>query len=284
MGQTGRRKIEAEFPPALHLDHVSGLYRRIGAEGSPELKIAMIGQRGVPASFGGVERHVEELGARLAEQGHEVVVFCRHGYSEDEPTTHRGMELVHVRTVDSKHLESIVASATSTLGTIDGRLRRRPLPRRRAWPVRTVRPAPLARRSSRRSTASTVNAPSGDAWPASSSASARGSAPRCRTPRSWSRRRCRRRTASGTAARPCTSPTARPRRSPARHRPSPSVGPHEGQLRTGRRPARAGEGARAPAARVRRRARRRPPRAGRRLEPHGRVRRRSRSTGCGRPA
>jgi glycosyltransferase involved in cell wall biosynthesis len=82
------------------------------------LKIAMIGQRGVPASFGGVERHVEELGARLAEQGHEVVVFCRHGYSEDEPTTYRGMELVHVRTVDSKHLESIVASATSTLGTI----------------------------------------------------------------------------------------------------------------------------------------------------------------------
>jgi glycosyltransferase involved in cell wall biosynthesis len=82
------------------------------------LKIAMIGQRGVPASFGGVERHVEELGARLAEQGHEVVVFCRHGYSEDEPTAYRGMELVHVRTVDSKHLESIVASATSTLGTI----------------------------------------------------------------------------------------------------------------------------------------------------------------------
>ena len=80
----------------------------------------MIGQRGVPASFGGVERHVEELGARLAEQGHEVVVFCRHGYSDDEPTTYRGMELVHARTVDSKHLESIVASATSTLGTIGG--------------------------------------------------------------------------------------------------------------------------------------------------------------------
>jgi len=80
----------------------------------------MIGQRGVPASFGGVERHVEELGARLAERGHEVVVFCRHGYGDDEPTTYRGMELVHVRTVDSKHLESIVASATSTLGTIGG--------------------------------------------------------------------------------------------------------------------------------------------------------------------
>ena len=47
------------------------------------MKIAMIGQRGVPATFGGIERHVEELGARLAERGHEVVVFCRHGYGED---------------------------------------------------------------------------------------------------------------------------------------------------------------------------------------------------------
>jgi glycosyltransferase involved in cell wall biosynthesis len=34
MGQNGRRKIEAEFPPSLHLDHVSGLYRRIGAKGA----------------------------------------------------------------------------------------------------------------------------------------------------------------------------------------------------------------------------------------------------------
>jgi glycosyltransferase involved in cell wall biosynthesis len=34
MGQTGRRKIEAEFPPSVHLDHVSGLYRRIGAKGA----------------------------------------------------------------------------------------------------------------------------------------------------------------------------------------------------------------------------------------------------------
>ena len=30
------------------------------------LHIAMIGQRGAPATFGGVEHHVEELGARFA--------------------------------------------------------------------------------------------------------------------------------------------------------------------------------------------------------------------------
>jgi glycosyltransferase involved in cell wall biosynthesis len=82
------------------------------------MKIAMIGQRGVPATFGGVERHVEELGARLAADGHEVVVFCRRGYGESEPDGYRGMRLVHQHTVDSKHLESFVASATATAATI----------------------------------------------------------------------------------------------------------------------------------------------------------------------
>ena len=82
------------------------------------MKIAMIGQRGVPATFGGVERHVEELGARLAADGHEVVVFCRRGYGESEPERYRGMRLVHQHTVDSKHLESFVASGTATVATL----------------------------------------------------------------------------------------------------------------------------------------------------------------------
>src|ERR671911_2272862 len=44
------------------------------------LRVAMIGARGVPATFGGVEHHVEELGSRLAQRGHEVVVYSRRGY------------------------------------------------------------------------------------------------------------------------------------------------------------------------------------------------------------
>ena len=46
------------------------------------MRIAMIGQKGVPATFGGIEHHVEELGTRLAERGHDVTVFCRPGYSD----------------------------------------------------------------------------------------------------------------------------------------------------------------------------------------------------------
>ena len=41
----------------------------------------MIGQRGLPATYGGIERHVEELATRLVERGHEVVVFCRRNYT-----------------------------------------------------------------------------------------------------------------------------------------------------------------------------------------------------------
>ena len=41
------------------------------------MKIAFIGQKGIPAIAGGVEKHVEKLSTRLAAQGHEVTVYVR---------------------------------------------------------------------------------------------------------------------------------------------------------------------------------------------------------------
>ena len=79
------------------------------------LSIAMIGQRGVPATFGGVEHHAEQLGSRLVEMGHEVTVFCRSNYVEDPMSTYRGMQLRHLPTVGTKHLDAIVHSALSTV-------------------------------------------------------------------------------------------------------------------------------------------------------------------------
>src|SRR6266498_2606338 len=74
-----------------------------------ELRVAMIGSRGVPARWGGVERHVEELGAELVRRGHRVTVFCRSNYSGGErPREHRGMRLAHLPTVGTKHLDAIV--------------------------------------------------------------------------------------------------------------------------------------------------------------------------------
>ena len=82
------------------------------------LRVAMVGQRGVPATYGGVERHVEELGSRLADMGHEVIVYCRPGYTSDEVDRHRGMELRRLVTPETKHLEAIVHSAEATVAAI----------------------------------------------------------------------------------------------------------------------------------------------------------------------
>ena len=84
------------------------------------LRVAMIGQRGVPATFGGVEHHVEELGARLAARGHHVRVYCRASYGEDHPLKYRGMELRHLRTPSSKHLDAIAHSGASTVAALAG--------------------------------------------------------------------------------------------------------------------------------------------------------------------
>src|SRR2546422_2639110 len=48
------------------------------------MKIAMIGQKGIPAHSGGVEQHVDMLARQLTERGHEVTVYCRRWYCQEE--------------------------------------------------------------------------------------------------------------------------------------------------------------------------------------------------------
>jgi glycosyltransferase involved in cell wall biosynthesis len=71
------------------------------------LSIAMIGLRGIPASYGGVERAVEELSAALVGRGHRVTVFARKAYSDQAITQHRGVDVVHLGQINTKHLEAI---------------------------------------------------------------------------------------------------------------------------------------------------------------------------------
>ncbi len=82
----------------------------------------MIGQRGVPATFGGVERHVEEIGARLADRGHEVIVFSRTNYVDEPTPVYRGMRVRTLPTVSSKHLDAIVHSGLSTAAAMADRV------------------------------------------------------------------------------------------------------------------------------------------------------------------
>lgn len=97
------------------------------------MRVAMIGLRGLPATYGGVEKHVEELGSRLAARGHEVTIYCRSAYSTagvDVPPEaaylppmdgalghYRGMILRNLPTPGGKHLKSAVHSALSATHT-----------------------------------------------------------------------------------------------------------------------------------------------------------------------
>lgn len=78
------------------------------------MKIAMIGARGVPATFGGIEHHVEEVGSRLAARGHEVIVYARTNYVTEPLEEYRGMRVKRLPTVNRKHLDAIVHSVVST--------------------------------------------------------------------------------------------------------------------------------------------------------------------------
>jgi glycosyltransferase involved in cell wall biosynthesis len=84
------------------------------------LRIAMIGQKGLPATFGGIEHHVEELGSRMVASGHEVTVFCRTNYGDGQRRQHRGMRLVELPTVGTKHLDAVVHSALATAVAMRG--------------------------------------------------------------------------------------------------------------------------------------------------------------------
>lgn len=80
-----------------------------------KLKIAMIGAKGVPAIFGGVERSVDELGSRLAEMGHFVTVYCRRWYTRTSKPTYKGMHLQFAPTIHTKHLDAITHTFFATV-------------------------------------------------------------------------------------------------------------------------------------------------------------------------
>ncbi|MFH2097046.1 MAG: glycosyltransferase family 4 protein [bacterium] len=82
------------------------------------MRIAMIGQKGIPTLYGGVERHVEELSSDLAKRGFEVLVYTRPYYTSKFKRWHKGVQLISIPTINTKHLDAITHSFLSTLSAI----------------------------------------------------------------------------------------------------------------------------------------------------------------------
>lgn len=82
------------------------------------MRIAMIGQKGVPARFGGVETHVAELGSRLAALNHEVLVYARAWYTDTNIVKYDGMHVIHVPSLRTKHFDAISHTFLSVMHAI----------------------------------------------------------------------------------------------------------------------------------------------------------------------
>lgn len=84
------------------------------------LKIAFVGLRSIGGTAGGVERAVEETAVRLAARGHSVTVFCRRGYADRSVCDFKGVRLVHLPSIPTKHLEAISHTLLSLLSCLFG--------------------------------------------------------------------------------------------------------------------------------------------------------------------
>jgi glycosyltransferase involved in cell wall biosynthesis len=79
------------------------------------MRIALVGTRGVPARYGGFETCVEQVGLRLVQASHEVVVYCRTLDHQPKVAEYKGMRLVHMPALRKKALETLSHTALSAL-------------------------------------------------------------------------------------------------------------------------------------------------------------------------
>ena len=80
------------------------------------MRIALMGTRGIPANYGGFETFYENLGPGLAARGHEVTVYIRpHAVGKVVGNEYRGVHLVRMPSITTKHLETITHTLASVL-------------------------------------------------------------------------------------------------------------------------------------------------------------------------
>jgi glycosyltransferase involved in cell wall biosynthesis len=81
------------------------------------MRIAILGIRGIPASYGGFETNAEVTAKEIAHRGNDVVVYCR-GLRKGRPKIWEGVKLRYLPSIESKNLSTISHSTISALDCI----------------------------------------------------------------------------------------------------------------------------------------------------------------------
>ena len=79
------------------------------------MRLAILGTRGIPASYGGFETFAEHLSTRLVARGHEVTVYCRSHYTSPRQLEFQGVRLQVLPTIHHKYLDTVVHTFLSAL-------------------------------------------------------------------------------------------------------------------------------------------------------------------------
>ena len=79
------------------------------------LRIALMGSRGIPASYSGFETFYEQLAVRLAERGHQVTVYNRAHHYKTRHRQYRGVRIVTLPSIATKHLDTLSHALLSLL-------------------------------------------------------------------------------------------------------------------------------------------------------------------------
>ncbi|HET6862639.1 MAG TPA: glycosyltransferase [Pyrinomonadaceae bacterium] len=85
------------------------------------MRIAILGTRGIPASYGGFETFAEHLSTRLVARGHEVTVYCRAHYVSPRQLEYHGVRLKVLPTIRHKYFDTVVHAFLSAVHAISGR-------------------------------------------------------------------------------------------------------------------------------------------------------------------
>jgi glycosyltransferase involved in cell wall biosynthesis len=83
------------------------------------MKLAILGTRGVPPTYGGFETFAGELSTRLVQRGHDVSVYCRAtAQPRNRATTWRGVHRLELPAIRHKYFETVSHALLSALDAL----------------------------------------------------------------------------------------------------------------------------------------------------------------------
>lgn len=85
------------------------------------MRIAILGTRGIPASYGGFETFAEHLSTRLVARGHDVTVYGRAHYVSPRQLEFHGVKLKVLPTIRHKYLDTVVHCLLSAIHAVPSR-------------------------------------------------------------------------------------------------------------------------------------------------------------------